>query len=307
MRSPLAPHVRRSRRGARRSGPGRSDRRRAAVVSRAREILAGVRTAVADAGPERDGRDRAHQPRTGAARRGRARGGGAARRGLLEPRARARCGRPGQPPEPRRGAAVRAHRRRGRDRRQQRRGGRAARRGGAGGAGPCDRRLPRPAGGDRRRVPHPRGDRPVGRDAGGGGHDQPDAGPRLRVGDRRLARLPVGAILRVHPSNFRSLGFVEDVSIEAAVRTRRPGDRRRRLRRPRRRERDPFAVRGAVAAKVGRRRARRLCAARATSCSAARRRGCCWARLRRWRPRARIPLPGRCGSTSCRWPRSRRR
>jgi L-seryl-tRNA(Ser) seleniumtransferase len=40
---------------------------------------------------------------------------------------------------------------------------------------------------------------------------------RLRDYERALstAQAPVGAILRVHPSNFRSLGFVEDVSIEA--------------------------------------------------------------------------------------------
>ncbi len=39
---------------------------------------------------------------------------------------------------------------------------------------------------------------------------------RVRDYERAIAasRTPVGAILRVHPSNFRSLGFVEDVSIE---------------------------------------------------------------------------------------------
>ncbi len=39
---------------------------------------------------------------------------------------------------------------------------------------------------------------------------------RLRDYERALtgAELPVGAILRVHPSNFRALGFVEDVSVE---------------------------------------------------------------------------------------------
>jgi len=40
---------------------------------------------------------------------------------------------------------------------------------------------------------------------------------RVRDFERAIAasQSPVGAILRVHPSNFRSLGFVEDVSIEA--------------------------------------------------------------------------------------------
>src|SRR5262249_26446863 len=40
---------------------------------------------------------------------------------------------------------------------------------------------------------------------------------RLADYERALgaARTPVGAILRVHTSNFRALGFVEDVSIEA--------------------------------------------------------------------------------------------
>ncbi len=39
---------------------------------------------------------------------------------------------------------------------------------------------------------------------------------RLRDFERAIAtsQTPVGAILRVHPSNFRSVGFVEDVSIE---------------------------------------------------------------------------------------------
>jgi L-seryl-tRNA(Ser) seleniumtransferase len=40
---------------------------------------------------------------------------------------------------------------------------------------------------------------------------------RLRDYERALAgaQVPVGAVLRVHPSNFRAVGFVEDVSIEA--------------------------------------------------------------------------------------------
>jgi L-seryl-tRNA(Ser) seleniumtransferase len=43
---------------------------------------------------------------------------------------------------------------------------------------------------------------------------------RLRDYERALTRggEPVGAILRVHPSNFRALGFVEDVPVEALCR-----------------------------------------------------------------------------------------
>ena len=46
---------------------------------------------------------------------------------------------------------------------------------------PGDRRLPRPAGRDRRRLPDPGGDRPVGRAAGRGRDDQPHAARRLRA------------------------------------------------------------------------------------------------------------------------------
>jgi L-seryl-tRNA(Ser) seleniumtransferase len=47
---------------------------------------------------------------------------------------------------------------------------------------------------------------------------------RLEDYERALAAHPdqVGAILRVHPSNFRAVGFVEDVSIEALCRLGRP-------------------------------------------------------------------------------------
>ena len=53
-----------------------------------------------------------------------------------------------------------------------------------------------------------------GRPPGRGRDDQPHAAGRLRAGARPSGDR-VGAILRVHPSNFRSVGFVEDVSIEA--------------------------------------------------------------------------------------------
>ena len=72
-------------------------------------------------------------------------------------------------------------------------------------------RLARPAGRDRRLVPRARRGRAVGRAAGGGRHDQPHAAGRLRARDRRP---DTGAILRAHPSNFRTVGFVEEVEIE---------------------------------------------------------------------------------------------
>ena len=190
------------------------------------------------------------------------------------------------------GLASRAHGRRGRDRRQQRRGGGAARGGGAGGPGPCDRRLPRPTGGDRRRVPHPRGDRPVGRDAGGSGHDQPDAGPRLRAGDRSIPdsgwRDPPRPPVELPVARLRRGGLDR-----AAVRTRRPGDRRRRLRASSPTRTGSLRCPRSRRCEGRSRRAPRLSAALATSCSAARRPGCCWDRFQRWRPRARIPSPVR--------------
>ena len=51
---------------------------------------------------------------------------------------------------------------------------------------------------------------------------------RTRIGDyaRALeAHDDVGAIMRVHQSNFRTVGFVEDVSDRGAVRAGRAGDR----------------------------------------------------------------------------------
>jgi L-seryl-tRNA(Ser) seleniumtransferase len=38
---------------------------------------------------------------------------------------------------------------------------------------------------------------------------------RLRDYERAVGGVEVGAILRVHPSNFRTIGFVEDVSVES--------------------------------------------------------------------------------------------
>ena len=79
------------------------------------------------------------------------------------------------------------------------------------GPGRDDRRLARPAGRDRRRLPDPRGRRPGGRPAGRG-----RARPTARASPTTSARSgrTTGAILRAHPSNFRQLGFVEEVEIE---------------------------------------------------------------------------------------------
>ena len=56
------------------------------------------------------------------------------------------------------------------------------------GAGSRDRRLARPARGDRRRLPRARRDRAGRRPAGRGRHDQPHAARRLRARDRREDR-----------------------------------------------------------------------------------------------------------------------
>ena len=109
-----------------------------------------------------------------------------------------------------RGPPARADRRRGRRRGQhQRRGGDARagrpllarRRAGLAGA----------AGGDRRRLPRARHPRRVGQPAGGGGHHQPHAHRRLRA---RAAGPETRAILRVHPSNFRQVGFTEEAGLD---------------------------------------------------------------------------------------------
>ena len=78
-------------------------------------------------------------------------------------------------------------------------------------AGPRGDRLARAAHRDRRLVPHPRGRRAGRRAARRGGHDEPDPRRRLPPRDRRAHR----RVLRAHPSNFRTVGFVEEVDIEA--------------------------------------------------------------------------------------------
>ena len=114
-------------------------------------------------------------------------------------------------------------------------------------------------------------------------------------------------MLKVHPSNFVVPGFTRAVRRRRADRARRAGRRRHRLR----------AARAApAAARRARRRRPRSPGAPpwsprpGTSCSAARRPGCCSAGPGRapswWRGSAGIRWPGRCGWTSSRWPRWRR-
>ena len=81
---------------------------------------------------------------------------------------------------------------------------------------------------------------------------------RTRAADYAAVLGPdTGAILRVHPSNFRTVGFVESVEHRGAVRTRRPGHRRRRVRGAGRRDR-AAGGRAAGAAVGARGRRRRL-------------------------------------------------
>ena len=153
----------------------------------AADVLARLAAFEGGAGPDsraqRDGRDRAHEPRAGAVAGGRDPGCRRCRRGDAVPRARSRDGSQ-RPPIPRgRGASRRAHRRRGRAGRDEQRGGARA----LGRAGGPRRRRGEPgrARGDRRRRPHP-GDRPSGRrEARRGRDDEPDPRRRLRGGARR--------------------------------------------------------------------------------------------------------------------------
>ena len=130
---------------------------------------------------------------------------------------------------------------------------------------------------------------------------------RTRAADYAAAAGPgTRAILRVHPSNFRQLGFTEEAPLGALVeigaRARPAGDRRPRQRRPGPR-RDPRRRAGRARQ---RRRGRPTSPASArTSSSAARRRGSWWAAPTRSPPSAGIPCTGRCASTSCASPRSR--
>ena len=103
-------------------------------------------------------------------------------------------------------------------------------------------------------------------------------------------RFEVGAILRVHQSNFRTLGFVAGGRDRGAVRARRAGDRRPRLRRAvRAGSRSPRSATSPTS-RARSRPAPRWSAARATSCSAAHRPGWCSALVTRSRRRAAHPL-----------------
>ena len=135
---------------------------------------------------------------------------------------------------------------------------------------------------------------------------------RLADYERALeAHEDVGAIMRVHQSNFRTVGFVEDVPVEALCQLGVPviddigsgvvgqpaslgyrscGSRR------------GAAAGGLGGGRCGARLLLGRQAARRAAGGADRRAG-----EMRWRRRAGIPWPARCGSTSCHWRRSRRR
>ena len=163
-----------------------------------------ARSSPRSAGDQRDRRDHPHQPRTRAAER-RRRPRGSRESPPATPTSnttwsrRARTSR-----RPCRAADLPPHRRRSGVRRQQQRRRDAADAGGAGGR-PRGDRLARRAGRDRRRLPRAGRDGAVRRGAARGGDDQPHPRVRLRRGDQRTD----GAILRVHPSNFRIEGFTE--------------------------------------------------------------------------------------------------
>ncbi len=221
--------------------------------------------AVAAPRDQRHRRDRPHQPRPRAARRSGARRGHASGAGLLQPRVGRGDRRPRLAPRPRRAPPHRAHRRRGRARRQQRRRRGAARRRRAGRARQGDRGLPRPARRDRRRLPHPGRRRPGRRAARRGGDHEPHApGGLRRRADRAHRRDPPRPPVELPPARLRPGG-----RDRGAVRARRAGDRRRRLRQPRRGPRSCSPTSRRCGARSG--PARRSCASPGTSCSAARR------------------------------------
>ncbi len=129
---------------------------------------------------------------------------------------------------------------------------------------------------------------------------------RTRRGDYEAAISEgTAALMRVHQSNFRSVGFTETPVDRGALRARGRA-RLARGRRPRLRRR---SSRSATSRSSPRRspRAPRSPASPPTSCSAARRRACSRAGARRSPPAAGTRSRGRCGSTSSSSRRSRRR
>ena len=87
---------------------------------------------------------------------------------------------------------------------------------------------------------------------------------RTRLEDYRRAIAaadePPAAILRVHQSNFRTIGFVEDISVEELCQLGLPGHRRRRLRSVHRSRSSPRS-RTSPRSRPRSRRAQRSCAA----------------------------------------------
>ena len=90
-------------------------------------------------------------------------------------------------------------------------------------------RVARRGGGDRWRLPGPRGDGRVGRAPRRRRHDEPHPARRLRASDSPTATTDVALILKVHPSNYRIEGFTEGVEVDDARDARAAGRRRHRL------------------------------------------------------------------------------
>ena len=154
-----------------------------AIERAARQALSAAVAAVAQAHDQRHRRRDPHESRARPALGGRHRAARRAGRVVFEPRVRPRD-RAARPPGPsRRGAAPAAARCRGRGRGQQQRRGDAPDAGGPR-RGPRGDRLARGAGGNRRRLPRPRRDGAIGREAARGRHDEPHAHRRLPRRDR---------------------------------------------------------------------------------------------------------------------------
>ena len=195
-----------------RRAPGRAARRARRAAPTCRRAR-GAPAPVAAPRDQRDRRRRAHEPRAGAAgRRRRARRSPRAAAGYANLELDLDAGARGSRHDHVDGAAARADRRRGGARGQQLRRrdaarGRRARRAGA-------RSSSRAASSSRSaaafRIPDviaQAGARLV----------EVGTTNRTRLADyeRRARRATTGAILRAHPSNFRTVGFVEEVAIEA--------------------------------------------------------------------------------------------